>query len=283
MTPPPTGYGYTPARPWATLARPDATLARDVVSPTPAQVTGHPDFVTDVPVQGPTDPGMRAGSCWWAQNVLSNANHCVDCQQKGNVMVPGWSRSSMACPGCGMLGESVSFGGRRAAAFSLSAPGDPDVFATLTPAQQAWIGSTLVTLNTNIMQASGTTCPTWGPSVPQAAGCFQAWYNANYAPANGPSKQLRTDGVVDLDTLNALQMIAGLHPTDFPTPYPATPAPLANPPLANPTPVPAPSPAPASKGLSTGAIVGIGAAGAAVLGGIVYAATRKPSGRRRRR
>lgn len=282
--------GLTPARPQATPARPDITLARaPAAGQTPAQAYGHPDFVTDVPVQGPTDPGMRAGSCWWAQNRLPAQPHCVDCQEKGNVMVPGWSRSSMACPGCGMLGEAVSFGGGRARGFALGGPSDPAV--TLVAAQNAWVAQALTTLNGKILQASGTTCPTWADpatNLSAAVGCFQAWYNANYAPPKAPGVTLRTDGVLDLDTLSALQMIAGMHPADFPTAYPATPAPLANPPVANPT-APAAPAAPAaatpSKGLSTGEMVGIGLGGAALLGGIVYAATRGGGGggRRRRR
>lgn len=194
-----------------------------------------------------------------------------------------------------MLGESVSFGGARARGFSLGGPplgalgaaGDPDVYETLAANQQAWVQNALVTLNTMVTKATGTSCPTWAPAVPQATGCFQAWYNANYGATQG-GKTLRTDGVVDLDTLNALQMIAGMHPSDFPTPYPQTAAPLANPsvPTANPaTPSapPAAVAAAATSGLSTGEMFGIGLAGATVLGGIVYAATRGGGGGRRRR
>jgi len=245
---------------------------------TPAQAAGVPDYVTDVPVQGPTDPGIRANACLYAQNTLPAKPACVDCSGP----VPPWAQtgvtSGLSGPGEGLMLEAISYGGKRARGFALGGPTDPDIFATLTPAQQAWIGNTLVTLNTKVMQASGTTCATWGPSIPQAAGCFQSWYNNNYAPPKAPGKALRTDGVVDQDTLSALITIAGMHATDYPT-YPATPAPLANPPVANPTAAPAST---TTKKLSTGAMVGIGVAGAAVVGGIALAATRKKGGRRRR-
>jgi hypothetical protein len=89
---------------------------------TPAQATGHPgDWITDWPVQGPTDEGIRAADCWWAQNVLPAVPHCVDCQCPGHVLVPGWSRRTMACPGSGMIGEAVSYGGVGVLGFALGA------------------------------------------------------------------------------------------------------------------------------------------------------------------
>ena len=36
---------------------------------TPAQASGHQNFVTDVPVQGPTDEGIRAASCHFAATL----------------------------------------------------------------------------------------------------------------------------------------------------------------------------------------------------------------------
>jgi len=205
---------------------------------------------------------------------------------------------------------AISYGGRRIPGIGIGGPGDPDVYGSMSSDQQAWVGNTLVALNNFIVQSTGTQCPTWGAGIPQATGCFQQWYNANYA-ASGASKTLRTDGVFDQDTLCALQMIAGLHPTDFPTafadpnnqfpcavqapaaaPPPAAP-PAAGPPAAPPaapTPPTAPPTAPPTtavvpaKKLSTGAMVGIGVAAAAGVGGIIYAATRGGGkGRRRRR
>jgi hypothetical protein len=223
---------------------------------TPAQASGHPNFVTDVPVQGPTDEGIRAADCWFAQNRLPAKPACVDC----NGPVPEWARTS----GVGDLMETISFGGNGALGFALGGPGDPDVFATLTAAQQTWVQASLLLLNSKIMAASGTSCPTWvdpGVNLKAAVGCFQLWYNVNYGTGQG-SKALRTDGVVDADTLASIQMIASLHAADFNVPFPAAAG------------VPA-------KGLSTGAMVGIGVAGAAAVGGVIYTATRK-SGKRRR-
>lgn len=290
--------GLTPARPEATPARPDITLARNPTSGlTPAQAHGHPNFVTDVPVQGPTDEGMRAASCWWAQNRLPAQPHCVDCQEKGNVMVPGWSRSSMACPGCGMLGEAVSFGGRRARGFAVGGPSDPDIFDALNAAQQIWVRDALNTLNKMVTTTTGTTCATWadpGLNLAAAVGCFQSWYNANYgAAAVQGGVTLRSDGAIDADTLSALQTVAGAHPSDFTAVYPpnvgnqVTPtpgvAPTPAPAPATPAPTPAPTTAVTKPGLSTGAMVGIGVAAAGVVGLGIYAATSGGGKRRRRR
>ena len=165
--------------------------------------------------------------------------------------------------------ETISYGGKGALGFALEGPGDPDLFDALNAAQVAWINNTLLKLNDLIVKASGTSCPTWsdptaGPWKP-AVGCFQIWWNANLASPKGPGKVMRTDGVVDADTLAALQTVASMHAADFPTAFPG----------------PAPTPAAIEKkGLSTGAMVGIGVAGAAVVSGIVFAATR--GGKRRR-
>lgn len=299
---------------------------------TPAQASGRYDFVTDVPVQGPTDEGMRAADCWYAQNVLPAQPACVDC--KGSP-VPQWTNNSI-CPGNRLtysgLGEQVRYGGKSVVGFG--APSDPA--ATLTPAQQAWVVGTLTALRTLI----GTACPSWVDLSPNltasqamsgaAIGCFQSWYNEN-----NKASMLRTDGVLDEDTLCALVLTAGLHPVDvqttFPDPnkqhcqaYATTPSV----PTVTPSPTPTPSPTtelpscaqlggkcvavvpgacengtivPAAcgpwsqpigiaccipnkdqkKGLSTVAMLSIGAVGAVAVGSIVYAA--KGGGRRRRR
>lgn len=230
---------------------------------TPAQASGYPDFVTDWPVQGPTDKGIRSADCWFAQNRLPAKPACVDCDGP----VPPWARTR------GLLGEgqmeTISYGGKGALGFALGAAGDPGVFSTLTAAQQQWVQASLVLFNTKITQATGTTCPTWvdpGVNLSAAVGCFQIWWNANLASPHGPGKVMRTDGTLDADTLAALQTVASLHPADFNVAFPGG--------------VPATT---EKKGLSTGAMVGIGVAGATVVGGIAYAATRKSGGRGRRR
>lgn len=222
---------------------------------TPAQASGHPNFVTDWPVQGPTDPGIREADCRFAQTLPTPQNAaCVDC--KGPV--PMWAQSK------GLPGEQISFGGRGALGFALEAAGDPEVWSKLTSEQQTWVMNTLTKLNDMIVKATGTSCPTWGPSIVAAGGCFQYWFNSMYVGSPGFPKPIRTDGVFDGETLQALITAALIHQTDFPTPFPGTP----------PT---------GAKKLSTGAVVGIAAAGATALGGIIYVATRKPRRSSRRR
>lgn len=239
---------------------------------TPAQASPGFDFVTDVPVQGPTDEGMRAADCRYTRNVLPAHPACADCS---GGPIPMWAQQSLSpVRGAGSgLGERLSFGGRVVGGFALAKAGDPEVWSTLSPAQQTWIMETLVKLDGLIRATTGTSCATFGPSITAAGGCFQAWYNANYLPINPQAVQLRTDGVFDQDTLDGLRTIAALDPANFPTAFPGTVLPGA----------------PASayedkKKLSTGAMVGIGAAGLAVVGGIAWAVSKggKKSRRRRR-
>ena len=229
---------------------------------TPAQAYGHPDFVNDWPVQGPTDPGIREADCRYAQTLPTPAEApCVDC--KGPV--PMFARTK------GLLGEQVSFGGRGVRAFALAAAGDPDIWGTLTVPQQTWIANTLAKLNDLIVKSTGTTCPQWSPSIHGAGYCFQAWFNSQrfgLTKPDGSTVVLRTDGTFDQDTLDALRTTVSMNPKDFPTPYPGTQ-------LAGET-------GTGEKKLSTGAMVGIAAGGAAMLGGVVYVATRK-GGRKSRR
>lgn len=243
------------------------TVGELPMPPTPAQADGNPNFVTDHPVQGPTDPGMRAGSCWWAQNVLPQDPACVDC--KGPI--PMWTHTSLA-PGhrtaYSGIGERISFGGAGALGFALSGP---EVWTTLGAQQQSWVMNTLVKLNDLIIAQTGKRCAMWGPSVSAAGNCFQYWFNdakLGLTRPDGSPVVLRTDGVFDQDTLNALITVAGLNQKDFPTPFPGGE-------------LPPPPPSLEKKKLSTGAIAGLAAGGLAVAGGIVWAATRKKSKSRR--
>lgn len=231
---------------------------------TPAQLYGHPTL-DDVPVAGPTDPGILKADCWYRNNVLPATPACVDC---GGGAIPHWAQSKGLLGDKIMLDTQISFGGKRAHGFSLAAPGDPDIWASLTPAQQMWVSNTLNTLNSKIMSATGTSCASWGPAINLAGRCFQIWYNANYG-ASGASKSLRTDGAFDQDTLSALIMVAGIHASDAS-------------PLAPPYPGGTATAAPATK-LSKGEMVGIGLAVATVAGGGIYLATKKKSSRRRRK
>lgn len=169
----------------------------------------------------------------------------------------------------GLLGEQVSFGGRGARGFALSAAGDPGIWEKLTSEQQTWLANVKQKLNALIVKTTGTTCSTWGPTVTSAGSikCFQGWYNSY-----GLS-QLRTDGVLDQGTLDALIETARAQ-SDFPqfpgsAQFPGTP--VRSEPLPE-----------KKEGLSTGAMVGIGVAGVAVVGGGIYLATSGGKARKRR-
>lgn len=219
---------------------------------TPAQAYGHPDFVTDVPVQGPTDPGIRAADCRYAQNVLPQQPACVDCS-KGPI--PMWAMTK----GTG-LSESISYGGRGALGFAgLDGPGDPRV--ELTPDGQHWVMNALNDLNTKIIASKNAPCATWAPNLDAMVGCFQGWFNVNISgPSGGAAKMLRTDANLDQDTLDAIKMVVSRDPTSFPS------APIAN----------APGAAGESKKMSTPVKAGLVAGGLVLVGGVWYALTRKP-------
>jgi len=248
-------------------------FSREALS-TPAQRSsrGNMNFVTDVPVQGPTDEGMRAASCWWAQNRLND--RCVDC----TGIIPAWTRVSLrpggpAGPnsGIGDNMEAISFGGVGTPGFALAAAGDPDIWNQLSGEQKTWLANVKEKLNALIIRETGTECKTWGPGATYAGSnkCFQNWYNSYGL------NQLRTDGVLDLDTLKAFIELADLHWKDFPR-FPGT-VPGAI------TPAPTPAAAEEKKGLSTGATAGLALGGAVIIGGIAYVATRKGGKSRRRR
>lgn len=162
--------------------------------------------------------------------------------------------NAIARTGTAGLGEQVSFGGARARGFALGAAGDPEIWSKLNAAQQGWVMGALSTLNGLITKTNpGSMCPGWvtpsgASGITAATGCFQMWFDSVYPPGNAV-KQLRTDGVFDQDTLDGLKLIASLHPTDFPTPFPGTVA--------------------TTKKLSTAGMVGIGA-GVLTTAGVVY-------------
>lgn len=167
--------------------------------------------------------------------------------------------------------SGLSFGGVGTSGFALAAAGDPEVWTKLSSAQQTWVMNTLSTLNDLIVKSTGTRCTSWGPSVTAAGGCFQGWFNGarfGLTKPDGSPIVLRTDGVFDQDTLDALRTAVAMNPKDFPTPFPGTSLPgLTG----------------EGKKLSTGAMVGIGVAGVTVLGGIAYAVTRGGKRKIRRR
>lgn len=224
---------------------------------TPAQASANSNrFVTDWPVQGPTDPGIREADCRFMKTVLPTTPACVDCEGP----IPMWAKSK------GLLGERISFG--------VAAPGDPDVWTSLSTPQQQWVTATIIALDGKIRaQTPGSSCPGMSTgTITGIAGCFQNWFNSaklGLTKPNGAPVTLRNDGVFDQDTLDALRTVAAMRPADFTTPFPGTEA--------------AGTGIVAKKGLSTGAMVGIGTAIAAALGGVAYVATRKKTRKSSRR
>jgi hypothetical protein len=258
---------------------------------TPAQHYGHPRFADDYPWDGGYGEGERRSACRNAANITAKrpGGEC-------SGILPSWITNYPS----GML-SGISLNGRPIPGFGIGQA--PDVFATLTPAQQSWVQTTLSTLNSKILAASKP-CATWADptsNLSAAVACFQSWTNSLPQAPLTPGGPLRTDGVVDAPTLAALLALAShIHPEDFTTPFPATPATApvqaaaqatgAAAVAVSPTPVAASTatPTPAAHehhGLSTGAKVGIGVGVAGALGTALYFATRgggKKKSRRRR-
>ena len=154
------------------------------------------------------------------------------------------------------LSEQISLGGAPVVGFGAL----DDVWVKLNRDQQTWVMNSLSKLNDLIIKSTGTSCPTWGPSITAAGGCFQQWYNANALPLN-PQAKLRTDGVFDEDSLCALLVTAALDPNNFPTGFPDPEGKFCQ---------------VKSEGMSKGMTIGLIAGGVAVVvGGSVYLATRK--------
>jgi hypothetical protein len=202
------------------------------------------DWVTDVPIQGPTDETIRSADCWWKNNVLDKV---TDLQGR---IVPQWTQNQLCIgnramsSGIGGVGESVRRGGARMGALgadpsaansppspsALPAPAaPPGIWSKLSDAESHWIAATLIALNGFILKAGNKPCATWPADLlkddataiskmPAAVACFQGWYNTNLSP----SQALRTDGTLDEKTACALIVVTGQHAGDFPTPYPGT-------------------------------------------------------------
>jgi hypothetical protein len=196
--------------------------------------------------------------------------------------------------------SGISLNGRPIPGFGIGQTSS-DIFATLTPAQQSWVQQTLGTLNSKIL-AGSKPCATWADptsNLAAAVACFQSWANSLPQAPLTPGGALRTDGAFDQATMAALLALAAhIHPEDFPTPFPATPATApvqaaaqsagAAAVAVSPTPVAASTatPTPAAHehhGLSTGAKVGIGVGVAGALGTAIYFATRSGGGNKGRR
>jgi hypothetical protein len=221
-------------------------------SPTPPQAAKisrdagtYGNFVTDVPVQGPTNPDMRAFACWWKDNVLDKVT------DNQGAVVPRWTQHSLCIgnrlvqSGIGGVGEVIQRTRPRVGALSAPPATAPTKSAD---AESQWVVATLTQLNNLILKAGNKPCASWpanvATNVPAAVACFQGWFNLN---AKG---SLRTDGTLDDATLCALVDTTTQHAADFPTPYPGTLH---------------------CGGLSLYAKIGIGVAAVAVVGGAAAA------------
>lgn len=156
----------------------------------------------------------------------------------------------------------MNFQSHGLAAFSdwgLGAASDPDITGSMSAAQKGWVAGGIAGVKDAAIKTG-----TW-TSADAADGLgFQKWYNANVAKVV-PVKPLRTDGILDQDTLDALQSVVKQMGG---SPYPSAACPKGQE-LDPKTGLCADK-----KGLSRGAIAGLAAAGAAVVGGIVYVVTK---------
>ena len=284
------GGGCGPVRDTSqVIVQPRHVLER--LSPTPAQAANiaqrngtYGDWVTDVPVQGPTDPGIRAADCWWKKNVVDVAT------DEQGAMVPAWTQRSLCvggrpCVGTG-FGETVRRGGalgapmaifdagaKAAAASSAqqtkpAAPAPPGIWSRLSDAESHWIASTLIQLNAFILKAGNQAVrdlargSTQGrrdggrEDAPRRSRAFRG----GTTRTSRPSRALRTDGTLDEETACALVIVTGQHAQDFPTPYPGVLK---------------------CGGLSLLAKIGIGVAAVAMVGGTVAAIAASQSKKKR--
>jgi hypothetical protein len=255
------------------------------LSPTPAQAANiahrngtYQDWVSDVPIQGPTDEGIRRADCWWKNNVLDKVT------DNQGAVVPRWTQHSLCIgnrlveSGIGGVGDpiqmrldgktlstpTVQAAGSPVASGAptpamMAAPASPGIWSKLSAAESSWVMTTLTQLNALILKAGNKPCATW-PADPTkttaaAVACFQGWFNTN----SKPSTALRVDGTLDDASLCALVAVTEQHAADFTVPYPGT----------------------LNCGLSTLAKVGIGVGVAVVVGGTIAAIAAAAGGKKR--
>ena len=85
------------------------------------QAGTYADWVTDVPIQGPTDPGIRRADCWWKNNVLDKV---TDSQ---GAVVPRWTQHSLC------IGNRLTESGIGGVGEAIRAPGSLGQTLTLPP------------------------------------------------------------------------------------------------------------------------------------------------------
>lgn len=222
---------------------------------TPAQASpAVSNFVTDVPVQGPTDEGMRAAGCWQAQNRLPGRPGCSDCVNP----IPLWAQHSLSTVrpeytmSLGNLGERISLGDVEVG-FGQARTFTPDRGSTwaftfqVSPAPSSQPECELFEKSYRAaMTAAGMAVLSFACTPDNELVYISVRYDMQPGELIGPGQRLMVGGVT-ITLLEAKEL------------------------------------APAPSGLSAAQVAGGIAAGAAVAGGIAYFAFRGKRRRRRKR
>ncbi len=215
---------------------------------TPAQANPDvADFVTDVATQGPTDEGIRAADCWYAQHVLPARPACVDCEGP----IPKWAQQSLSTvrgESAG-IGDQISLGGVAVRGFGIGGPPtfDPGRAITVTLG-----GSFTVPVGSSITVALPIGSQLWkSPGVVTnnakvVAPSYPATTNGFVAAAPGVAVLTGTPGNGETASINVK-----VEPTAE---------------AADET---------GKRRSLTGALIGTGVISVVVIGGIVYAVTRR--------
>ena len=103
--------------------------------------------------------------------------------------------------------ETISFGGRPVAGFGALGDGyglsGSDIFGALNDSQKTWLISVMQSLEGARRDAGTAACPQW-PQTFQTSADFQAAVACTQAWLNAGGNSIRTDGVLDEQTLCAI-------------------------------------------------------------------------------
>lgn len=215
---------------------------------TPAQANPDvADFVTDVATQGPTDEGIRAADCWYVQHVLPARPACVDCEGP----IPKWAQQSLS-PVRGEsagIGEQISLGGVAVRGFGIGAPPtfDPDraITVTLGSSFTVPVGSSLrvaLPIGSQFWKSPGVVTN----NAKVVAPSYPATTNGFVAAAPGVAVLTGTPGNGETASVNVRVELTAESTAET-----------------------------EKKKIPTGVMVGAGVVGIVVIGGIVYAVTRR--------
>jgi len=213
---------------------------------TPAQATGHPTF-DDFGPGGPTNSGDRAADCWYANHALPARPACSDC----DGVIPPWAKRSN-----GLLGERISLGGQDVVGFGNVGVGETKL---ATPGSiWKFVIQTSIPLNATSCAAAEQS---YRAGV-QATGASVL----NFVCPDGSDKISTTvlyGGTQSYPVTVGIPVSIGGQTVTVVSAEQIQPGPT------EPTGLEKPS------GLSTGAVVGITAVGAVVVGGVTYLIARR--------